>query len=1061
MSSRKVCFLLAGAVLLFSVAGFSGADVIKFMRSPAICDGKIAFCYHGDIWIANDDGTGGYRLTNHVANDTNPRFSPDGQWIAFSSDRMGNNDIWMTPVVGGEPQQLTFHSAGDTMINWTPDGERIIFRTSRIGTWGSPLYSVDLAGSLPVPYQIDIGSTGMISQNGNFLAFNRNSYRNGRKHYKGNSSTDIWVQDLRTQEIRQLTDVDLLDHENHVQDCFPMWGADGMIYFMSERDGTFNIWKIDPDGGEPVQVTFHRKDGVQRPSISPDGATIIYENEFELWKLPVPNGRPQKITVNLTFDAKMNMFEYQTVESECSSFAPNFDGSYVVVENLGEMFMVPAEKNVGEIKRLTDSSWKEQPLSFSPDGKYLLYMSDESLEDELWLYDTETGEKRKLTDHESRKSQIRWSGDSRSIALVANNILFTIDVETGDMERVLYHEGGVTVSDWSLDKKWFVFTRTLADDYNRELFLYNVDSQEEMNVTRHDERDSDGHLLPGYDKMVFISTRDGSSQLYVLPFQKVVEDPDDPLLAERRKELSADELRDEEEQRRRRIERKIEERRTSSRARRIEIDFEGIDRRAIRLTGEGETASSILLVTDSGKTIYYAGSDADGSGLFKIGVDGKGKKKVAEGSTRDLKLSPDGKQWFGREGRKVTKMPLDGGKKSEVEFTFTIKVDKHGAWEQIFEEAWRVMKYRFYDENMHGFDWASIKSYYKPFLQYAGENQDLYDLTNEMIGELNASHVGLSGPSGKERTRTYTTKLLGFEMEPQRDYYQVSHIYWNGPADKEWIDLKVGDYVISIDGQDIQDGDNYWKILNNLVNDYVTVEVNSRPSQRGVREIRIKPVTSLREIKYQEWIKKNRDYVNKVSGGQIAYVHIRSMNQSSLTIFEREINKYHMSKGIVIDIRYNGGGNIDQQLIDILERRPFGYWNNRWGTRIAGRRPRQLIDGPKVMLINHRSGSDSEVTPAAFRDLGLGRIVGQPTAAAVIATGSQSLMGGCSIRTPGSLATTFDRTKPNNFGVNLENYGVPPDVFVENSPEDHMKGFDRELDAAVREALRMLEERNR
>jgi tricorn protease len=296
-------------------------------------------------------------------------------------------------------------------------------------------------------------------------------------------------------------------------------------------------------------------------------------------------------------------------------------------------------------------------------------------------------------------------------------------------------------------------------------------------------------------------------------------------------------------------------------------------------------------------------------------------------------------------------------------------------------------------------------------------------------------------------------------MEPDNKYYKVSHIYWNGPADKEWIDLKVGDYILAIDGQAIKAGDNYWNILNHAINEYIPVTVNSRPSQQGARDIRIKTVSSLGNIKYEEWVKNNRDYVDNLSGGQIAYVHIRSMNQSSLRRFENEITQFHNKKGIVVDIRYNGGGNIDQQLLDILERRPYEYWNNRWSARKQGRRPRQAIAGPKVMLINHRSGSDSEVTPMGFRDLGLGRIVGNPTYGAVIATGSYGLINGGRIRTPGSLVVTYDPTKPNNYGINLENYGVAPDVWVENRPEDELKGFDRELKTAVEEALKMLAEK--
>jgi tricorn protease len=364
---------------------------------------------------------------------------------------------------------------------------------------------------------------------------------------------------------------------------------------------------------------------------------------------------------------------------------------------------------------------------------------------------------------------------------------------------------------------------------------------------------------------------------------------------------------------------------------------------------------------------------------------------------------------------------------------------------------------------MHGVDWSSARERYEGLLQHVGQNQDLYDLTNEMIGELNASHTGVSGPPSRAMERGYSTAELGFEMASDNGHYRVSHIYRDGPADKEWIGLKVGDFVLALDGQEIRSGDNYYAILNHTLNDYITVRVASPSETAGSsygepREVRIRSVGSLRDIKYEEWVYNNRKHVDELSGGKVGYVHIRSMNQSSLDRFEEEIDQYWNKNGMVIDIRFNGGGNIDQQLIDILERRPYEYWNFRWGGRALGRRPRQAIAGPKVMLINWRSASDSEVTPQGFRDLGLGRIVGNPTYGAVIATGSYRLMGGASIRTPGSLVVTYDPTKPNNYGINLENFGVAPDVWVENSPQDILDGKDRELETAVAEALKMLQE---
>jgi len=369
-----------------------------------------------------------------------------------------------------------------------------------------------------------------------------------------------------------------------------------------------------------------------------------------------------------------------------------------------------------------------------------------------------------------------------------------------------------------------------------------------------------------------------------------------------------------------------------------------------------------------------------------------------------------------------------------------------------------VMKYRFYDEKMHGYDWAAIKARYEPLLADVGSNDDVYALANAMIGEINASHTGVGGPPTRPMPRVYTTRYLGFELEPANGKYRVSHVYRDGPADKEWTVLAVGDYVLAIDGREIAAGDNYWKILSTLVNDYVPVRVSKTPDGANAKTIRIASVAALTNVKYEEWVANNRDVVERATGGQIAYVHIRAMNQPSLARFRNEIDRFWQKKGIIVDIRFNGGGNIDQEVLDILERRPYEFWNNRMGARTWGRRPRQAIAGPKVMMVNHRSGSDAEVTPMGFRDLGLGRIVGNPTAAAVIATGSYALINGGSIRTPGSLVVTYDPTKPNNFGVNLENYGVPPDVWVKNSVMDELKGEDRELQAAIAEVMRLLRE---
>jgi tricorn protease len=408
-------------------------------------------------------------------------------------------------------------------------------------------------------------------------------------------------------------------------------------------------------------------------------------------------------------------------------------------------------------------------------------------------------------------------------------------------------------------------------------------------------------------------------------------------------------------------------------------------------------------------------------------------------------------------GQEIHKLALATPQRTDrVAFSITVRVDRRAEWKQMFDETWRVMKYRYYDPGLNGRDWAAFKAKYERLLPYVGTNEDLYDLGNAMIGELSSSHTGVSGPPTRTLDRLYTTRFLGFELEPAGGRYRISHVYRDGPADKEWLGLTVGDYVLAIDGQDVKAGDNYWKILSTTSNEYIPVKVSKTPSGEGAKVCRIASVTNLATIRYDEFVANNRDIVDKATGGQIAYVHIRAMDQPSLERFRNDIDRFWNKKGIIIDVRYNTGGNIDEELLDIIERRPYMYTNPRTGARTWGRRPQQAIAGPKVMLINQRSFSDGEATPAGFRTLGLGRIVGTPTAGGVIWTGSYPLINGGSVRTPGQRAVIYDPTKPNNYGTNLENYGVPPDVWVQNTPADEIKGFDRELQGAIDEVVRML-----
>jgi tricorn protease len=1092
------------AVAQPTVLSAQNAEPIRFARNAGVAnDGRVAFTYQDDIWVVDGDGSNPHRLTVNVARDFSPRFSPDGKWIAFTSARTGNNDVFIVPSIGGQPKQLTWFSGNDEALYWTPDGQGVVMSSARGSyAWGSPLYVQPIDGSIAHPLGMGIARAGMISQDGSMIAFNRNLPSTWRKEYRGNAAANIVVMNVSNGSINELTNTDLSKFKTFANNVFPMWGADGMVYYASETDGTFNLWRMTPKGGTPQQVTNFKSGGVFFPSISPDGKRIVFQNEFDLYTVDVPNGKPKKLDIALSFDAKEFDVEVVGAQSRAEGFSLSPNGEFMAVDFHGEIVIVPTEQGVGEKTQVTNSPWRERAEEYSPDGRKIAYVSDEGGEQQVWLYDIATATRKKLTTASGDKDNLTWAPNSQKLAFGSENRILELDIAGGPVRELAKNPaGGFTVSEYSADGNWLVYSRR-DDEQNSEVFVYDIKARKEYDVSRSQWNESNGRLTPDGKTLVFSSNRDGgTNQLFAVSLARLTEDPNDPLVRERNRRTTgtaggrgnAVTVRGEND---------------TAVPLPIAVDLEGIDRRAVQLTRGTVSVGSYFLSRD-GRTVYYAvgggfggrggggrgaaRADASQNGLYSVSIDGRARRRVAAGTFAAMQPTADRRTVYfrgqvrapadapppqGRGGAAPAGFPIErltigtgaqagGGRAAQagapassageqVNFAFNVRVDRRDEWKQILDESYRVMKYRYYDPQMHGKDWAAIYARYSPLLKYAGTNEDVYDIANAMIGELSSSHTGVSGPSSVSVPRAYTTRYLGFDMEPASGRYRVSHVYRNGPADRDWIGISKGDYVLAVDGQDIKAGDDYWKILSHTENEYVPVKVSTTADGANPRTFRIATVTNMTNIKYEEWVENNRDSVDKATNGEIAYVHIRAMDQPSLERFQNEIDRFWQKKGIIVDIRNNGGGNIDQELLDILERQPYQFWNNRNGARTWGRRPRQAIVGPKVMMTNYRSVSDAEVTPAGFKQLGLGKVVGNPTSAQVIATGSYGLINGGTIRTPGSLVVTWDPSKPNNYGVDLENYGVPPDVWVKNSPADDAKGYDHELKVAIEEALKML-----
>jgi tricorn protease len=398
----------------------------------------------------------------------------------------------------------------------------------------------------------------------------------------------------------------------------------------------------------------------------------------------------------------------------------------------------------------------------------------------------------------------------------------------------------------------------------------------------------------------------------------------------------------------------------------------------------------------------------------------------------------------GRAGGAASVASAGRFERRRINLTARVEVDHRVEWKQVFNESWRVMKHRFYDAEMHGVDWAKAREVYEPLMDYVADQEEMHNVVSQMIGELNASHTGISAtPSTEERERSAQTRFPGFEMEPDSSgYYKLTYIYKDGPADKDYASINVGDYVLAIDGHELKAGDNYWRYLTAVRGEKLTFTLNSKPEAAGAHLGKVQPVsaTAYATLQYERWVAERKALVAKLSNGAIGYLHIRAMNEPSLRRFERDLVENHDKEALIIDQRFNPGGGIDQELLEILSQRQYQYTKAR--DSVQATRPQQGFFGPMVVMENERSTSDAEVFPDGFRTLGLGKVVGKTTYGAVIGTGAYRLLDGSTIRTP---ATGLWNVK----GYNLENYGVPPDVEVDNTPEDYLAGRDAQLERAV------------
>ncbi len=1128
---RKTMF--AAAVLLVP-ALLPGQ--VKMLRHPSYSNGKVAFSYLGDIWIASETGAGAQRLTDNAARDQFPRFSPDGQWIAFSSNREGNYDVYVVPAAGGEPRQLTFHTANDEVVGWTRDGKRIIFSSAR-GNGAFPtvatLWEVPVEGGIERPLNTDWGANASYSPDGSKLAFTRHPSVWSRKHYRGSYAADLWVEEIATQKFTRLGDE---AYKGNM--LWPMYGHDGNIYFVSNElpnepvkpgspevmKSVNNIWKISEKGGKPVKVTNHGDGNLFFPSISADGKVIVYEDNFGIWKLETATGKSTEIRVEIKSDLKENKTELVTIANEAEGFSISPTNRRAAIEVHGEIFTIPT--GTGEIQQVTDTPWKEHSPHWSPNGKWIAFVSDRTGREEIYMSDELGKTTKKLTDVDCDKNAIVWAADSKSFLWTGtDHKLHRVDVDSAKDETIVASTGGnIGDPQFSPDSKWLSYSKT--DDLLRSHVWVRelATGKETMVVSDRFLTARGARWTPDGKKLLLIGGKGGSSgiastggrgsaQLYSVALNPVDKDPNDHDINTEAQAEAAD---------------AAGAGNTGGRGGRgaaapanveVKIDWDGIDRRFNEVTSMANV-QYVVPSPDGHTYLFAAGGGAAAGAAADAAAAGPGIYTIAEDGTRQTKLNTtvtdiaggrgrggrggggggfgggepvwarDSRSIYFMQGGGLFSLPIPaGGATSDsaaagaggggrgggrggrgggatgadpaaaadtgnaagpkrIPVSVRMEIDFPAERKQVFEEAWRVMKNRYYDANMHGANWAAAKDKYESMLPYLADTEELHNLIMEMIGDMNASHTGISAggviPGRAAADERVQTRYPGFEMEPDASgLYKVSYIYKKGPADHEYAKLAVGNYVLAVNDKELKVSENYWKLFNILPGHKYEFLVNSKPSADGAWTVRIDPLNAAAQgnLQYDRWVAERKEMVAKLSNNSIGYLHIKAMDAPSLAKFEEELVENQDKQALIIDERFNGGGGIDQELLEILNQRK-AYQSTRNRDSLTVQRPAKAFFGPMVVLQNERSASDAEMFPDGFRRLGLGKIVGVPTMGAVIGTGSFTLLDGSVLRTPGAGVSNAD-------GQNLENYGVPPDVLVDNTPSDFLTHHDRQVEKAI------------
>ncbi len=1073
-------------LLLFLIASAPLLAQTKLLRFPDIYGDQIVFTYAGDLWKVSTQGGDAVRLTASPGLEVFAKFSPDGSQIAFTGQYDGDEQVYVMPSNGGVPKQLTWYPANgplpdrwgfDNLVyGWTPDGKSVLFRSGR-EFWGpganARLYTVSTDGGLPVPLPMPISGAGDIAADGR-IAYSP-LFRDFRtwKRYQGGWAQDLYIYFRDTGETERVTD-------NARTDRDPMW-LNGDVYYASDRTSTLNLYKFDPQTKKTTQLTKFTDWDVRWPS-SDGVSSIVYEQDGELSVFDAKSGKTRKLSIRVPDDGVNARPKRISAARHIEDVELSPDGARALMVARGDIFTVPAEK--GPTRNLTDTpNAHERWARWSPDGRWIAYISDQSGDDQVWRIPQDgSGAPEQLTsDREGMLFEPRWSPDSTHIAFSdKEGRLYVLDVATKTSVEIANDERGqLRRYVWSPHGGYLAFDMSVSER-NRSLFIWSAADGQSRQITGELFDEYSPAWGPKGDYLYYLSDREYAPQIsdlewdyagnrrggiFALALRKDVANPFPPESDEAavKKDGDADKKEDAEEDK---DEKKSAEDEANSEP--IKIDFDGLASRVARVPIDPDNYGDLSaidghLIYTKGSAFFY-GRDSAGKPSVEIYVlkDRKGETLVADAS--GYALSSDGKKIVVREGR-AYKL-YDAKPKAKDAKTFStdgLKLDSvpREEWKEIFSEVWRRYRDFFYVKNMHGYDWKALRAKYEPLLQYVGHRWDLNDILGQMVAELVVGHAYVSG-GDFDRPERPQVALLGADIKADAaaGRYRIAHILtgnneeekYRSPLTEIGVNVSDGDYLLAIDGENLTTSDNPYRLLRYKADRPVELTVNSTPQMEGSHTVKIRPVSSEQDLRYLTWVTANRLKVDKATNGEVGYLHIPDMGADGISEFIKYYYPQIRKKGLIIDVRGNGGGNVSAMILDRLQRELLGTWFARTDDHVETY-PDTVFYGHMVCLINENSASDGDIFPARFQKAKLGPVIGKRSWGGVVGISSHGpLLDGGDVRVPEFATADVDGS------FIIENHGVDPDIVVDNDPAAVLAGRDPQLEKGISEVMREIKE---